>query len=64
MSGNEEEASDLLAAEPTEELRKPYNVAPTQPVPVIRQAGSGRAIRGGPVPVDAFYEWRREDAQP
>lgn len=45
LSGNEEEVAELLAAGPTEELRTPYNIAPTQPMPVIRQVGSGRAIR-------------------
>jgi putative SOS response-associated peptidase YedK len=33
LSDNEEEVAELLAAEPTEELRTPYNIAPTQPVP-------------------------------
>ena len=44
------EVAELLAAGPTEEVRTPYNIAPTQPVPVIRQVGSGRAIRWGPGP--------------
>jgi putative SOS response-associated peptidase YedK len=53
LSSTEEEVVEFFEAEPTEELRPRYNIAPSQPVPVIRQAGAGRAIgmvRWGLVP--------------
>ncbi len=53
LSGTEEEIAEFFEAEPTEELHPRYNIAPSQPVPVIRQAGFGRAIsmvRWGLVP--------------
>ncbi len=53
LSSTEEEIAEFFDAEPMEELHPRYNIAPSQPVPVIRQAGSGRAIsmvRWGLVP--------------
>jgi putative SOS response-associated peptidase YedK len=53
LLSTEEEVSEFFEAEPTEELPPRYNIAPSQPVPVIRQVGSGRAIsmvRWGLVP--------------
>ena len=53
LSSTEEEVAELFEAEPTEELYPRYNIAPSQPVPVIRQVGPGRAIsmvRWGLVP--------------
>jgi putative SOS response-associated peptidase YedK len=52
LSGTEEVA-EFFEAEETEGLHPRYNIAPSQPVPVIRQVGSGRAIatvRWGLVP--------------
>jgi len=48
-----EEVAEFFEAEPSEEFQPRYNIAPSQQVPVIRQAGSGRVIanlRWGLVP--------------
>jgi len=45
LSSTEEEVAEFFEAEPMEELLPRYNIAPSQPVPVIRQVGSRRAIR-------------------
>jgi len=53
LSSTEEEVAEFFEAEPMEELHPRYNIAPSQPVPVIRQVGSGLAIsmvRWGLVP--------------
>jgi putative SOS response-associated peptidase YedK len=53
LSSTEEEVAEFFEAEPTQEFHPRYNIAPSQPVPVIRQAGAGRAIsmvRWGLVP--------------
>ncbi len=53
LSSTEEEVAEFFEAQPTEELHPRYNIAPSQPVPVIREVGSGRAIsmvRWGLVP--------------
>jgi len=53
LSSTEEEVAEFFEAEPIEELHPRYNIAPSQPVPVIRQVGRGRAIslvRWGLVP--------------
>lgn len=53
LSSTEEEVAEFFEAEPTEELYPRYNIAPSQPVPVIRQVGPRRAIsmvRWGLVP--------------
>jgi len=44
LSSTEEEIAEFFEAEPTEELNPRYNIAPSQPVPVIRQGGSRCAI--------------------
>jgi putative SOS response-associated peptidase YedK len=39
LSSTEEEVAEFFEAEPMEELHARYNIAPSQPVPVIRQVG-------------------------
>jgi putative SOS response-associated peptidase YedK len=53
LSSTEEEVAEFFEAEPTEEVHPRYNIAPSQPVPVVRQVESGCAIsmaRWGLVP--------------
>ena len=53
LLSTEEEVAEFFEAERLEELHPRYNIAPSQPVPVLRQVGPGRTIsmvRWGLVP--------------